>query len=84
MYIIKTCVIAAFILTLGALGYLLYPYFTNPYFLIGFAVFIILLILLNFYMNGGKNHYYPDLAGKIIIITGANAGLGYESAKNMA
>ena len=40
--------------------------------------------LLKRYFNGGKNIYSPDLAGKIVVITGANTGVGFETAKFMA
>lgn len=45
---------------------------------------IVLLALLKRYFNGGKNIHYPDLSGKIVVITGANTGLGFISAREMA
>jgi len=39
---------------------------------------------LKYYFNGGKNKHWPDLAGKTIIITGANVGLGFISAVEMS
>ena len=42
------------------------------------------IIGLKKYMNGGVNESKPDLEGKIIIITGSNTGLGYESALFMS
>jgi len=39
---------------------------------------------LKYYFNGGKNEHWPDLKGKTIIITGANVGLGFISALEMA
>ena len=39
---------------------------------------------LKYYFNGGKNEHWPDLKGKTIVITGANVGLGYISALEMA
>jgi len=43
-----------------------------------------LLIITNIYFNGGVNTHYPDLSGKIVIITGANTGIGYYSALEIA
>lgn len=40
--------------------------------------------LLNSYFNGGINKHYPKLDGKVIVITGANAGLGLICAKEFA
>ena len=42
------------------------------------------LVLLKRFFNGGKNYHYPDLSGKIIVITGANTGIGFISAQEMA
>ena len=38
---------------------------------------IIILALLKRYFNGGKNIHSPDLAGKVVVITGANTGIGF-------
>ena len=51
-----------------------------PYLAGGFGVWL----LLKKYFNGGTNYHYPSLKGKVVIITGANAGVGYESAREMA
>jgi FlaA1/EpsC-like NDP-sugar epimerase len=40
--------------------------------------------LLNRYFNGGKNVHSPNLQGQIVVITGANTGIGFETAKFMA
>ena len=45
---------------------------------------IAVIALLKRYFNGGRNVHYPDLTGKIVVITGANTGLGYISAREMA
>ena len=48
------------------------------------ALSVVVLALLKRYFNGGKNVHYPDLSGKIVVITGANTGLGFISAREMA
>ena len=40
--------------------------------------------LLNKYFNGGSNQHQTNQSGKIIVITGANTGLGYISAEELA
>ena len=47
------------------------------------AVFASFLGAVKFYMSGGKNKYYPGLHEKVIIITGANTGIGYQTAREM-
>jgi len=37
------------------------------------------MALLRRYFDGGINYHHPDLSGKIIIITGANSGMGEAS-----
>lgn len=48
------------------------------------ALSIVLIALLKRFFNGGKNIHYTDLTGKIVVITGANTGLGYIAAREMA
>ena len=36
------------------------------------------------FFNGGRNSFKPDLTDKIVVITGANTGLGFIAAKEMA
>ena len=48
------------------------------------GVFVLLLIVCKIYFNGGSNKYAPSLDGKVIVITGANTGIGYVAALEMA
>ena len=43
-----------------------------------------LIVLMRWYFAGGVNTHKPDLTGKVIVVTGANTGLGFESVKFMA
>ena len=45
---------------------------------------IIGLALVNRYFNGGVNRHSPSQTGKIIVITGANTGLGFVAAEELA
>lgn len=44
----------------------------------------VLIIVLKIYFNGSYNKYYPNLTGKIIVVTGANAGIGKETTIELA
>ena len=48
------------------------------------AVFILLVITCKCVTIGRSNRHFPDMTGKVVIITGANIGLGLESAKLLA
>ena len=75
----------------GLLGFLLMvatiaaPFITSLPFSIpwwGYLISVcVIWVLFNIYFNGGSNPHYPNLAGKVIVITGANSGIGYEAAE---
>ena len=52
--------------------------------LIKIVCFAACVTLIKLFFNGGTNKHSPDLKDKVIIITGANTGIGFESAKEMA
>jgi NAD(P)-dependent dehydrogenase (short-subunit alcohol dehydrogenase family) len=35
-------------------------------------------------IGGPYNSYHPSLEGKVVIVTGANAGVGFNSAEELA
>lgn len=45
---------------------------------------IIFFSIAKWHFKGGVNHHYPNMAGKIVIITGANTGIGYECTNVIA
>jgi hypothetical protein len=40
--------------------------------------------MLKKFFNGGVNQFRPNMKDKIVIITGSNTGIGYETALEMA
>jgi NAD(P)-dependent dehydrogenase (short-subunit alcohol dehydrogenase family) len=57
--------------------------------IIGIAIgsvcfFLLIICLIRRWANGPSNTHRPSLAGKVIVITGANTGIGYYSALEMA
>lgn len=49
-----------------------------------FFLIIFLLILIKFFIiNGKKCKFSPNLEGKICVITGANTGIGFYTAKRI-
>ena len=51
---------------------------------IGITASPVLLYLLKKYFEGGVNTHNPDLSDKVIIITGSNTGIGYQTALKLA
>ena len=45
---------------------------------------LLFLGLIKYYMNGGTNRCFPNLANKVIIVTGCNTGIGYETVLQLA
>lgn len=43
----------------------------------------VLIIFIKYFFNGGTNEYWTNQEGKVIIITGANAGIGFECAREL-
>jgi len=48
------------------------------------VVVVLLLVACRFWANGGKNVFRPDLTDQIVVITGANTGLGFITVKEMS
>ena len=50
---------------------------------VAIALFVVSLVFLKGYFNGGVNKQHPDLFNKVVVITGANSGLGLVSTKEI-
>ena len=48
------------------------------------AFWTLAFFFFNHFFDGGTNRYYPDLSGKVIIVTGANSGIGFSAAEELA
>ena len=48
------------------------------------SVLVIAIFFLNIYFNGGVNRHSEPQTGKVIVITGANTGLGFVAAEELA
>ena len=73
------------LLGLAALGYSAYLKYTGCK--CGWAIvtgLVLAYALLWTYFNGGTNQHWPSLEGKTILVTGANSGIGYSAAEEMA
>jgi retinol dehydrogenase 12 len=55
-------------------------------FILGIVIIIVLYILIIVYakLTSGINKCSKHLVGKVVIVTGGNAGIGYETAKDLA
>ena len=60
--------------------------FSNSYYSTALLLLgvLVLLVIGKIYFNGGKCHLQKNLEGKVIIITGANSGIGFASAVVLA
>ena len=60
--------------------------FSNSYYSTALLLFgvLVLLVIGKIYFNGGKCNLQKNLEGKVIIITGANSGIGFASAVVLA
>ena len=82
--IVKSIAIILQVLTIIYLVYLLWESLTLLAFSVVSTMIVAVLALANLYFNGGVNTYHPDLSGKIVVITGANAGIGFYTTLEIA
>ena len=52
--------------------------------ILGVAICGLIILNVHFWSAGGINVHYPGLHDKVVVITGANTGLGYQTAKELA
>lgn len=52
--------------------------------MIGITAGVISIYLMRRFIQGGKNIYKPSMESKVIIVTGSNSGIGYETALTLA
>ena len=50
----------------------------------GIIVLIVILFLIYIWCRGGVNMHHPDLTGKVVVVTGANKGIGQETIRALA
>ena len=84
MRIIKTSALFLSIITIASVIYKFWFSLTTLIYLPLHILMVSFMFILNIWFNGGSNSHHPDLSGKVIVITGANTGLGYESCRAMA
>jgi retinol dehydrogenase-12 len=69
-------------LDIDYLNDILISIYTNK--LVGFSILIFILILIKRYFDGVKCNSKIGLTGKVAIVTGANTGIGFETALDFA